>query len=149
QVFGAAQSGGTIEGANQTGIKIATGPGGAIAAGGVNLATGTVTGLFWSGNSGATWTQLPTPALNNGLQAPVNFAIAIDPNNTNLVYVAGDRIAAVPFTVTAFRINANTLAVSSITETNTGNGSSVHADARAIAIDANGRLILTSDGTIY
>jgi hypothetical protein len=149
QVFGAAQSGGTIQGASQTVIKIATGPGGAIAAGVVNLATGLVTGLFWSGNSGATWTQLPTPTLNNGGQAPVNFAIAIDPNNTNLVYVAGDRIAAVPFTVTAFRINASTLAVSSITEANTGNGSSVHADARAITIDANGRLILTSDGTIY
>jgi autotransporter-associated beta strand protein len=149
QVFGAAQSGGTIQGASQTVIKIATGPGGAIAAGVVNLATGTVTGLFWSGNSGATWTQLPTPTLNNGNMAPNQFAIAIDPNNTNLVYVAGDRIAAVPFTVTAFRINANTLAVSSITEANTANGSSVHADARDITFDANGRLILTGDGTIY
>src|SRR6516164_792507 len=79
-------------------ITIATGPGGAIAAGVVNLATKKVTGLFWSGNSGETWKQLPTPALNNGSQAPVNFAIAIDPKNTNLVYVSGDRIAASPFT---------------------------------------------------
>jgi autotransporter-associated beta strand protein len=149
QVFGAAQSGGTIQAASQTAIKIATGPGGAIAAGVVNLATGMVTGLFWSGNSGATWTQLPTPTLNNGGQAPVNFAIAIDPNNTNLVYVAGDVTAANPSTVTAFRINANTLAVSSITDANTGNGSTVHADSRDIVFDANGRLILTSDGTIY
>jgi hypothetical protein len=93
QVFGAAQSGGTIQAGTQTAIKIATGPGGAIAAGVVNLTTGRVTGLFWSGNSGATWTQLPTPTLNNGGQAPVNFAIAIDPNNTNFVYVSGDRIA--------------------------------------------------------
>ena len=81
--------------------------------------------------------------------APVNFAIAIDPNNTNLVYVAGDIIAAVRFTVTAFRINANTMAVSSITDANTANGSTVHADSRAMTFDANGRLILTSDGTIY
>ena len=151
QVFGVAQSAGTIQGLNQTVIKIATGPGGAIAAGVVNLAAGTVTGLFWSGNSGATWTQLPlpTPTLNPGGQAPVNFAIAIDPNNTNLVYVSGDRTLAAPNTVTAFRINANTLAVSSITDANTGNGSTVHADARAITFDANGRLILTTDGTIY
>jgi autotransporter-associated beta strand protein len=149
QVFGQGQSAGTIQAANQTAIKIATGPGGAIAAGVVNLATGRVTGLFWSGNSGATWTQLPTPTLNPGGQAPVNFAIAIDPNNTNLVYVAGDRITALPFTVSAFRINANTLAVSSITDGNTGNGSTVHADSRDITFDANGRLILTSDGTIY
>jgi transposase len=148
-VFGAAQSGGTIQGNSQTVIKIATGPGGAIAAGVVDLATRRVTGLFWSGNSGATWTQLPAPALNNGGQAPVNFAIAIDPNNTNLVYVSGDRIANNPFTVTAFRINANTLAVSSITDANTANGSTVHADSRDIAFDANGRLILTTDGTIY
>jgi len=149
QVFGQGQSAGTIQAANQTAIKIATGPGGAIAAGVVNLATGRVTGLFWSGNSGATWTQLPTPTLNPGGQAPVNFAIAIDPNNTNLVYVSGDRITANPFTVSAFRINANTLAVSSITDGNTGNGSTVHADSRDITFDANGRLILTSDGTIY
>jgi autotransporter-associated beta strand protein len=149
QVFGQGQSAGTIQAANQTAIKIATGPGGAIAAGVVNLATRRVTGLFWSGNSGATWTQLPTPTLNPGGQAPVNFAIAIDPNNTNLVYVAGDRITALPFTVSAFRINANTLAVSSITNGNTGNGSTVHADSRDITFDANGRLILTSDGTIY
>src|SRR5262249_49710307 len=39
--------------------------------------------------------------------------------------------------------------VSSITDGNTGNGSTVHADSRAITFDANGRLILTSDGTIY
>src|SRR5262249_45888718 len=124
KTFDAKDSGKTIQDKTQTVIKIATGPGGAIAAGVVNLPTGSVTGLFWSGNSGATWKPLPlpTPALNNGGLAPVNFAIAIDPNNTNLVYVSGDTIAASPFTVTAFRIDANTLAVSSITNLNTGNG---------------------------
>lgn len=158
-VFGAAQSMGTIVGGHQTVIKIATGPGGAIAAAVIDLSDqmlnsptrGQPVGIFWSGNSGTTWTQLPLPmpTTNPGGQAPVNFAIAIDPNNTNLVYVSGDRIAAPPFTVSAFRINANTLAVSSITDGNTGNGSTVHADARDITFDANGRLILTTDGTIY
>src|SRR5262245_59775123 len=37
----------------------------------------------------------------------------------------------------------------SITDANTANGSTVHSDSRAITFDANGRLILTSDGTIY
>ncbi len=89
QVFGAAQSSGTIRRANQTVLKVATGPGGVLAVGVVNLATGAVTGLFWSGNSGANWTTLTVPGLNNGGQAPVNFAITIDPNNTNLVYRLG------------------------------------------------------------
>ena len=151
QKFGAAQSGGTIQNATQTVIKIATGPGGAIAAGVVDLSTSKVTGLFWSGNSGTSWTPLPmpTPPLNNNSspQAPVNFAIAIDPNNKNLVYVAGDANANA--TLPAFRIDAAAMTFQSITDANTGNGSTVHADARAIAFDANGRLILTSDGTVY
>jgi hypothetical protein len=150
QTFGVAQSGGTIQAASQTVIKIATGPGGAVAAGVVNLATHKVTGLFWSGNSGASWTQLPTPALNDGVQqAPVNFAIAIDPTNKNLVYVTGDGITSEPFTLPAFRIDASTLTSTSLTDANTGNGSTVHSDSRAIAFDANGRMIVTSDGTIY
>ena len=151
QKFGAAQSGGTIQNATQTVIKIATGPGGAIAAGVVDLSTSKVTGLFWSGDSGTSWTPLPmpTPPLNNNSspQAPVNFAIAIDPNNKNLVYVAGDANANA--TLPAFRIDAAAMTFQSITDANTGNGSTVHADARAIAFDANGRLILTSDGTVY
>jgi hypothetical protein len=73
-VFGQAQSGGTISAANQTILKIASAPGGALAVGVVNLTTGTVTGLFWSGNSGANWTALTVPVLNNGAQAPINFA---------------------------------------------------------------------------
>ncbi|MBV8239710.1 MAG: exo-alpha-sialidase, partial [Hyphomicrobiales bacterium] len=150
QTFGVAQSGGTIQAASQTVIKIATGPGGAVAAGVVSLATHKVTGLFWSGNSGASWTQLPTPALNDGVQqAPVNFAIAIDPTNKNPVYVTGDGITSEPFTLPAFRIDASTLTSTSLTDANTGNGSTVHSDSRAIAFDANGRMIVTSDGTIY
>jgi hypothetical protein len=150
QTFGAAQSGGTIQSSTQTVIKLATGPGGSIAAGVVDLNTRQTTGLFWSGNSGAAWTQLPTPALNDGvMQAPLNFAIAIDPTNKNLVYVTGDGINSAPFTLPAFRIDATTLTFSSITDAGTGNGSTVHSDSRAIAFDANGRMIVTSDGTIY
>src|SRR3984893_15803523 len=150
-VFGAAQSGGTIQGGSQTVLKVVTGPGGGSVVGVVDLTTKAVTGLFWSGNSGMTWTPLAVPTLNNGSQAPTNFAIASDPNNTHLVYVSGDRIAPSPFTVTAFRIDAvNSPGTDTpITDGNTANGSSVHSDSRAITFDANGRLILTSDGGIY
>jgi hypothetical protein len=96
QVFGAGQSNGTIQAGSQTVLKVATGPGGVIAVGVVDMTTRTVTGLFWSNNSGTSWTTLTVPVLNNGGQAPVNFAIGVDPNNPNLVFVAGDRIAAPP-----------------------------------------------------
>src|SRR5262249_41872690 len=114
QVFGMAQAGGLISPAFQTVLKVASAPGGALAVGIVGFFVNPITnqpfntaiGVFWSGNSGATWTPnlLPAapPFLNNGGQAPVNFAIAIDPKFTNLVYVSGDRIAADPFTVSAF-----------------------------------------------
>jgi hypothetical protein len=110
-----------------------------------------VTGLFWSGNSGTSWTPLTVPVLNNGAQAPINFAITIDPQHTNQVYVSGDRIAATPFTVTAFRIDAlnSPGTATSITDANTANGSTVHADSRSLTFDANGRLVITSDGGIY
>jgi hypothetical protein len=107
QVFGMAQAPRLISPAFQTVLKVASAPGGALAVGVIRLFVNPITnqpfnqaiGLFWSGNSGATWTPnlFPAaPALNNGGMAPVNFAIAIDPNNTNLVYVAGDRIAPPP-----------------------------------------------------
>ena len=149
-IFNAANSNGTIQSTSQTVVKVATGPGGSVAVGVVDLATNTVTGVFWSGNSGASWTTLQVPTLNRVNQAPVNFAIAIDPNNRNLVYVSGDEgTPGSPFTVAAFRINAITTNFTSITDGATANGSTVHADSRSIAFDANGRLILSSDGTIY
>jgi outer membrane autotransporter protein len=150
QVFGAAQSNGTIQAGTQTVLKVASGPGGALAVGVVDLSTNKVTGLFWSGNSGTSWTTLTVPNVNTGSQAPTNFAIAIDPNNTNLVYVSGDGTGVAPFTVTAFRIDRTIPGTAtSITDGNTANGSTVHADSRAITFDANGRMIFTSDGTIY
>jgi autotransporter-associated beta strand protein len=53
--------------------------------------------------------------------------------------------------VTAFRIDALNApgTATSITNANTSNGSTVHGDSRDIAFDASGRLLLSSDGTIY
>ena len=153
QKFGALQSDGTIQAARQTILKIATGPEGAVAAAVVEyLPTGhsKVTGVFWSGDSGMTWTKLPLPPVTSINQASVNSAIAIDPKNKNLVYLSGDENAsATNFTVSAFRIDVTQMTSKSITDANTANGSTVHSDSRAITFDASGRLILTSDGTVY
>jgi hypothetical protein len=89
-VFTAAQSGGTITSGAQTTIKLTAGPNGTVAAGVVNIGQGQITGLFYSSTNGASWTQLDTPAVNGGMQAPVNLALAIDPKNRNVVYVSGD-----------------------------------------------------------
>ena len=159
-VFTAANSGTTpvINGTTQTAIRMAAGPNGTLAVGvftlpnGIPAGGGALTGLFYSSNSGATWTQLtiPNPTINNGNQATPNFAIAIDPNNPRFVYVSGDRIAANPFTVTAFRIDAIANTATSLTDAGfTANGSTVHADSRALTFDANGRLLLVGDGGIY
>jgi hypothetical protein len=66
-----------------------------------------VTGLFWSNNPSASpWTSLgapPAKTLNEINQVPVNFAIAIDPKNPNMVYFSGDESEKAPdFTVPAY-----------------------------------------------
>ena len=156
-VFAAAQSGGLINAANQTTFKIATGPGGTLAIGLVNLGTGKINGLFYSNTAGASWTTLTAPAVNGGGQAPLNFSLAIDPTSSNLVYVMGDNNFSTNGGINALsivRVNATTNTATSLTDdngvpTNTGNGSTVHPDGRALAFDSNGRLLVSNDGGIY
>lgn len=165
-IFSATNSGGTINTTTQTSIKIAAGPNNTVAIGVMNItpvpnpASGcptcsTLTGLFYSNNAGGTWTSLTVPAVNAGSQqAPINFAIAIDPTSNNIVYVSGDAQTATPFTVQAFRVNATTNTATSLTDqtgvpVNTGNGSTVHADSRALAFDTSGNLLIVSDGGVY
>ena len=110
-------------------------------------------GLFYSSNAGANWRQLPTPTVNPGGQAGTNFALAIDPSNSNLVYVMGDNVAGgeeqdengnnLESALAIFRVNAATNTVSRISDDNnatgnTGNGSWVHPDGRAFVFDATG-----------
>jgi hypothetical protein len=112
KVFSASDSGGLIQSSSQTVIKLATSPSGAVAIGLMNLeSTSTVmprvTGLFWSNNPSASpWTSLgapPAKTLNEINQVPVNFAIAIDPKNPNMVYFSGDESEKAPdFTVPAY-----------------------------------------------
>lgn len=154
QIFNSTQSAGVINTSTQTAIRLAAGPNGSLAAGVIDLSTSKVVGLFWSGNSGSTWTTLTAPNLNPGAQASPNFAIAIDPNNKNLIYVTGDAHQVSPFTVTAFRVNALADTATPLTDQNgvahfTANGSTAHADSRSLAFDGSGNLLMSSDGGIY
>jgi autotransporter-associated beta strand protein len=161
KVFDKNNSSGLISNANQTSITLSTGPNGSIAAGIINDKTGRLAGVFLSQDNGKTWKPLTAaPAVNPGGQAPVNFAIKIDPTNPNIVYISGDlyqNSATSNFTVQAWRINFdpsnNTSTATSLTFEGTPpffqNANTVHADSRALVFDSSGRLIMSSDGGIY
>lgn len=65
------------------------------------VGAGRLTGLFRSGDGGATWTALDLPGtvenggavlgIHPGGQGAAHLSIAADPNNANVVYVGGDR----------------------------------------------------------
>jgi hypothetical protein len=147
----------TITGNDQTMIKLATGPDGAVAAGIIDLSTRTVTGLFWSNNPGTasgSWTAVKTPTsntLNLLNQVPENFAIAIDPSNSKLIYVSGDETSKdqTTYALPVYRISVTDQTITSLSLGNTASNSFAHSDSRAITFDASGNLILTSDGGIY
>src|SRR5258708_2898070 len=168
RVFTGASSGGLIPSAaaqmHQTFIRIGAGPNQTVGVGLGDVRDGRLIGLFYSSNAGANWRRLITPKVNPGGQAAVNLALAIDPNNSNLVYVMGDNVAGggeqdmngnnLESALAIFRVNAATNTASRISDDNnatgnTGNGSFVHADGRAFAFDANGQLLTSTDGGLY
>jgi autotransporter-associated beta strand protein len=131
--------------------RLATGPGGSVAAG-IYDGSGKLVALKLSKNGGApgSWVDLAVPNTNPGGQASTNLAIAIDKTNPNIVYVAGDVSAQI--TLAAYRVELrsdNSSVATSLTDGGTANGSAAHADARAFAFDANGRLIMVGDGGVY
>ena len=117
-------------------------------------------GLFRSQNAGANWTALDTPTVLAGGQGPVHGAIAADPTNPNLVYVAGDADQVnPPFGLLAVRVDRTQAAGSQITSIVGANadpdgngpvlGTIPHADSRRLKFAADGSLINTNDGGIY
>jgi len=127
--------------------KLAAGPAGSVAIAFVDVASSTdkqISALYLSGDSGTSWSRLATPAANPGKQGVVNLTLAIDPTNTNIVYVAGDASNTAPFMVAAFRVQGNTS-----TPLIGGDGSSVHADARAAFFLSGNQLLVSTDGGIY
>jgi autotransporter-associated beta strand protein len=145
-------------GANRV-AKLATGPGGSVVAAVYDSSTGLASSgklvaIYLSQNSGKDWTSMTSnlPNTNPGSQAEKNLAVAIDPSNPNIVYIAGDRNADSPIhSLAAFRLTltGNTFSVASLTDEGTANDSSVHADARTLVFDASGRMIFGGDGGIY
>ena len=136
--------------------RLAIGPNGSIAVAIYNqrgLTTtdvGQLTKLYLA-SDGATWRALPPPLVTHGGQADTDLAIAIDPANSNIVYVAGDAPEENLYLAIA-RVTAGPNGTSSTASLSTGgtsNGTTSHADARAFAFDASGQLLVASDGGIY
>src|SRR5262249_33049374 len=139
----------------------------------VNTATPnqfTLIGSVADGGGGAGGTAQNLQGILHGRQAFPNLTIAADPSNANLVYIAGDRqdflggaslIRANAFCVRIFPGDASVPAQGGgsvvtdaihqwtpLTHSGTSNGSSPHADSRAMVIDA-GTLVYACDGGIF
>jgi autotransporter-associated beta strand protein len=134
--------------------RLAIAPNGAVAVAlfdqsSTGATAGKLTGVQLS-QDGTTWTALTSvPQVNPGGQAGANLSIAVDPTNTNIVYIAGDGLPDA-VTISAYRLTlqGGTTTVQQITDSGTANNSTIHADSRAFAFSA-GRLLLSSDGGIY
>lgn len=133
---------------------------------------GRLAGVFYSDDEGATWTSTDLPGTNEptfvgvhaGGQASVHFSLAIDPANSDNIYIGGDRqplndnqqfpnsLGAQDFSGRLFRADLSAPSGSQwtpLTHTGTANSSAPHADSRDMAFDANGDLIETDDGGVY
>lgn len=147
-VFTSADAGGLINGTQQTLIEAVTGPSGAVAVKLVNVDLDELVGVFLSSNDGASWTSLPIPPkpqLTPQGQAVVNTDIAIDPANPEIVYLTGTYIDTSPYPLSAYVLE-NATAPRLFTYGTEGTLS--HADSRFLAFNADGRLLVGSDGGI-
>jgi outer membrane autotransporter protein len=147
--------------ANQT-AKLAAGPGGSVVAAvyeinGSNTSptgAGKLVEVYLSRDNGVSWKAIGGDAARNATTY-AHLAVAIDKNNPNIVYLAGDVRKNAPDKVIAlgaFRLTVNpdgSTTMATLTQEGTADGSTVHADARQFAFDAAGRLLLGTDGGIY
>jgi uncharacterized repeat protein (TIGR01451 family) len=132
----------------------------------------------------AVWTAMDLPqtresdghivGLHPGGQGLIHLSIAVDQNNSNIVYVAGDRqdsplpnfIGARSFSGRLFRGNTTVAptgavpspqwqhlthlnSISQIPGGGTAHNSAPHADSRDLVVDAGGDLLNVNDGGIY
>jgi autotransporter-associated beta strand protein len=131
--------------------RLATAANGAVALATYNT-DGSLARLQLSQN-GTSWTDLALPPVINGKQGATNLALAIDPTDTNVVYIAGDTRTSAPYTATAYRVvldsSTGQSSFETLTDSGTADNSSAHADSRNFAFDINGRMILVGDGGVY
>jgi photosystem II stability/assembly factor-like uncharacterized protein len=95
-------------------------------------------------NHGASWTPMSLPSSSFG-EITFQFAIAADPTNSNLVYLAGAEFEGPTSRGDASLPNTGLGSQWTSLEQNT----MPHVDRRAMAFDAAGNLLLTSDGGVY
>src|SRR5262249_10279069 len=91
-----------------------------------------------SADGGATWVQLPPPGF--GGNAWYGLPLAVDPSDTNTVYLAGGGsqiVESVNGGATWFSLERGT------------DGNGPHPDHHAFAFDANGKLLDGNDGGIW
>jgi hypothetical protein len=125
---------------------------------------GHLQGVFRSDNNGVTWTALgvPEPEILPGGQGDIHGAILADPTDPNVVFIAGDsqrgQFPTTPnangctdFSANIFRGDAAQLPGTpwQTVVCHGANGTSPHADARALVSDASGSILHTNDGGIY
>jgi hypothetical protein len=134
----------------------------------ISSASRQLTGVFRSTNLGDTWLAMgvPSPPIHPGGQGSIHGAIAADPVNPNVVFIAGDRQdspfpnsnGCTMFTGNTFRGDASLLPGNpwqsvDCNGANAGGsisgGTSPHADSRAMIFDAVGNLLQASDGGIF
>ena len=109
---------------------------------GSNPVDSTLSGVFQSLDGGS-FKALDVPSGGSG--GNLFGAISADPTNPNIVYVGYGGNGQEYLT----RIDASKTAGSQITPLAEGSFGSPHADLRDMQIDANGNLILSSDGGLY
>jgi hypothetical protein len=147
------------------------------------LNSGVMAALFRSPDSGTNWTQMDTPftnengtnvGVNPGGQGSLHFSIVADPNNSNVVYIGGDRqprsngdtgglpnsIGALDFTGRLFRGDSSKASGSQFVHLThrsdlgaigggTASNSAPGANSRDMTFDANGNLIEVGDRGVY
>jgi hypothetical protein len=122
---------------------------------------GVLSGVFRSTDRGATWTSfgVPRPPIFPGQQGDLHGALAADPFNPNVAFIAGDSQeqpfpnanGCRDFVANVFRLDIAQPAAARWQNVvcDGANGTAPHADARAMAFDANGDLLLANDGGVY
>lgn len=142
-------------------VRLASGPNGTIAVAVAQLTLSgtetksTLSSVYLSNDNGATFTRVAVDGskINTGGQALTNLAIAVDPVNNKIVYVAGDSSAAADpalgFYLPIYKLTLNADNTTSITDLSIVNDSSIHPDVRGITFDKNNQLIVLNDGGIY
>jgi len=143
------------------------------------VVSGRLAAVFRSSDGGDSWDDMGIPTTNEdgfvvganaGGQGSIHFSIQADPQDSNIVYVGGDRqpgftersggsdpffpnsIGARDFSGRLFRgeyVDPTTTNWAPLTHVGTASNSSPHADSREMAFDINGDLIEVDDGGIY